>query len=111
MTEPNTIKKTLVWTDNNNELVDTIEHEGSLWLVLGWCDQSTLGLTRPTRLVRMDPSVHKIWDQSHPKADFVLNGILPKSLFDHKTSPQQETHFHVLELPDLWFESQTEEKS
>ena len=24
MTEPNTIKKTLVWTDNNNELVDTI---------------------------------------------------------------------------------------
>jgi hypothetical protein len=103
------IKKTLVWTEDGKiEAVDTIENDKKLWLVPFWSDLPGQKLTRPGRLIRID-SLSYQKNQTHPNVAFVLNEILPKSLFDPTFSEKQKTQFEVVELPDIWFERQIEE--
>jgi hypothetical protein len=106
--EPNAIKKTLVWTDDNNlEKVDTIEYDNKLWLVALWRELPALKRKRPARLIRLDCLPHEK-NGKHPDVDYTLSEILPKFLFDPEPLNKQEIRFEVVEEVDIWFEYQTE---
>src|SRR5581483_11902391 len=91
------IKKTLVWIDDGRiEPVDTIEHDKKLWLVPVWLDMPALRRKRPQRAIRLDSLPYEK-GSDHPKADFVLNETLPKSLFDPSPWDKQETRFEVMD--------------
>jgi hypothetical protein len=98
------IFKTMVGFDDGAiDRVDTIKHDKKLWLVPFWLDQPALKLTRPARLIRLDSLSH--FDSSGPTWDFVLNGSMPRALFETRPLKQEVSGFEVVELPDIWLNS------
>jgi hypothetical protein len=89
--------------DGNTYAIDTVEHEGGLWLVPAWLSTPYPHMQRPARLIRMDSLPHR-----HLGEDFLgsglsmyaLDGPIPKAVLFG--SPKQSTpQFDVLEAPDL----------
>jgi hypothetical protein len=97
------IFKALVGSDDGKIYkVDTIHHEGGLWLVPRWLDVSAKRETKPARLIRMDLLPYQQIESSQP-ADFVLNGYMPKALFDFDAPLKSTLGFEVMELPEISF--------
>ena len=80
---------------------DTIEYEGSFWLVAYWLENKVQGLRKPGRLICIDTIRHQ---KANGKPwDFVLNVGIPKALFDGQIPPQSGDKFAVIENPDITF--------
>jgi hypothetical protein len=74
--------------------VDTIEHEGKLWLVPEWIDgHPSKGFSTPARAIRID-SLPRSGTLDRP----VLYDPIPQDVFDGKVTGQ----FEVVELPNLF---------
>jgi hypothetical protein len=97
------IFKTLVGSDDGKIYkVDTIHHEGGLWLVPRWLDVPAKRETKPARLIRMDLLPYQQIELGQP-ADFVLNGYMPKALLDCSSPLKSTQSFEVLEPPEISF--------
>ena len=87
--------------------MDTIEYQGKLWLVPEWTVDRVAGLTRPTRIICLDPLPH----QKTPggPSDFVLNYGIPKSVCIGSRIAQEDL-FVVIESPDITVEPQNDDQ-
>lgn len=82
--------------------VDTIEHQGKMWIVSEWLDNPLAGLRKPTRIILLDLLPHQ--KSSGGPADFVLNDGMPKYIFDGQPPrTPEDARFVVIERPDILF--------
>jgi len=80
--------------------VDTIEHEGGLWLVPLWLATQDEKWKTPARLIRMDILPHQKLGPPQP-FDYALNNPIPKGVLDG-TTPSKEAHgFVVIDRPEI----------
>ena len=92
------MKKTYVPIDGTISKIDTIEHEGSLWLVPNWLDMPAQGLTMPSRLVR------PLWQGFLPYGEnYVLSDPIPKELVGTESPKLPVAGYEIRELPELRF--------
>ena len=79
--------------------MDTIEHEGKMWLVPAWIDLRTEGYSMPVRIVCLDTLGYR---PSRMKSlDFLLNDPISKAVLDGQIPPQAEADYLVVERPDI----------
>lgn len=97
------ILKTLVGLDSGGGLyhMETIEHQGKMWLVPGWLEAPSEGWKIPARIICLDPLPHQKLPQGDPYGDFVLNGPLHKSVCDGHTQLTAGYAYVVIERPDI----------
>jgi hypothetical protein len=79
--------------------MDTIEHEGRMWLVTSWLVPRTGGLSKPERLICLDTLPHQ--KASMNGLDFVLNNPLPKAVTEGRVPSGLEALYVVIERPDI----------
>jgi hypothetical protein len=98
--------KTYVTSDDGyTYLIDTIEHEGYLWLVPAWLDAPYQQMRKPARIIRLDK--HKLQNLGvEPQTQqhlYRLADPLPKAVLDrgavHQSKP--DTPLVVVEAPEL----------
>lgn len=76
--------------------IDTIAHEGKLWLVPEWIDgYPSTGFSTPARIIRID-----LLPRSGTPDRPVLDAQIPQDVLDGKTTGRYE----VVELPSLCVE-------
>jgi len=84
--------------------VDTIEHEGRLWIVPEWIDGwPAEGYSRPARAIRVDQLGCKPAPVGF-ECEWALQGSLPKAVFDGTTQSSEDTRFEILTLPEWYVE-------
>jgi hypothetical protein len=98
--------RTYVTTDGGNiYLIDTIEHEGALWLVPKWTDTPYPQMRKPARMIRMGrESVQNLGVAPKTRQQlYKLNGQVPKAALDGEADlrSQSDTQLFVVEAPDL----------
>jgi hypothetical protein len=95
------IYRTMLGLDNGGGLflMDTIEHEGALWLVPDWIVFHDEKVQKPRRIIRLDGL--KYQKTKFGKADYVLNDPLPSILIDPAHRNQQLPGYVVKEAPDI----------
>lgn len=81
--------------------MDTIEHEGKLWLVPQWLENREEGWMTPARIILLDVLQHEDIRDSKLPADYNLNYPIPKAVLDGKTEEQSATEYVVVELPGI----------
>ena len=79
--------------------MDTIEHEGQMWLVPEWIDIPGEGWSTPVRIIRLDGLAHQ--KSAHRDYDYFLNNPLPKSVFDGEIPTEVESEYVVIENPNI----------
>ena len=79
--------------------LDVIEHEGKHWLVGGWLESSSAGLSIPTRLILLDLIPHG--GPGPNGMDFVLYDPIPKAVLDGTIPPELSKRYVVIERPDI----------
>jgi len=79
---------------------DGIEYEGKLWLVPHWLDMPAQGVTMPSRIIRFDILPHADVRGTN-LGDYILNGPMPKELFEPQTPKQAIAGYEYRELPDI----------
>jgi hypothetical protein len=87
---------TYVVLEGSLHKVDTIEHEGGFWLVPHWLDMPAQGVTMPNRIIRLASIPH-----APMGPNFVIDGTLPKELFEVQTPKQPVGGYEYYELPDI----------
>ena len=80
--------------------IDTIKHDGRMWLVPGWIEGPTAGFLMPKRIVCLDRLRHQAMPKNH-SADFVVNDPVPKTVLDGQRPPKAESRYVVIERPDI----------
>jgi hypothetical protein len=99
-----TVKTYVACDDGQTYLVDTIEHEGDLWLVPKWLDPTYPSMRKPARIIRLpkgrlqDLGANLLNSGVHARK---LDGLVPKALLDGDTSSQSDPPLDVVEAPDL----------
>jgi hypothetical protein len=68
-------------------MMDTIRHDGKLWLVPEWLDRIDEGWRTPTRIVCMHGLQYQEITDDNEGADFLLNHEMPKAVLDGETNP------------------------
>lgn len=92
-----TIKQTAVRVGDAVFCVDTIEHEGGVWLVPEWIELPGQGFQKPARIIRID--LGRLQAPEGMVFDYVLNDELPEAVLDGRTTEG----FEVQECPDIVF--------
>lgn len=93
------ILKTYVIAGGGIHTVDTIEHEGKLWLVPNWLDDLAEGVTMPSRIIRLDVLRYERMGTE----GFALRDPMPKALLERRTPPKPIPGYEYQELPDIRF--------
>jgi hypothetical protein len=97
------IMRTYVTYDTGEmKLIDTIEHEGSLWLVPYWLDTPYPKMRKPARMIRLPKEGLRDLGRRFLGSDIrahKLDDPIPKAVVDG-TSQSAWPH-GVLEAPDL----------
>jgi hypothetical protein len=96
------MKKTLVGTENGSiVMLDTIEHQGGLWLVTEWLEHLGQGARSPRRIIRLDVLPYKA--ASFGGSDYILSsGHIPKDVLECKIPQEQVADFVVIDLPEIF---------
>lgn len=97
------ILKTRVGTDRGTvDTVDTIQHDGGLWLVPMWLELPSRGVRQPMRIIRLD--VLPIQEAGGlPGCDYFLaSGCIPKDILECRTPAEQATGFVVIDSPEIF---------
>lgn len=92
------VKFTLVGSDNGKVWkIDTIEHEGALWLVPEWVEVTNPAGQEPKRAIRLTGLDYE--DCPNPDADYFLRTPIPKGVLDGTTPPEKADGFVVVDRP------------
>jgi hypothetical protein len=97
------IEKTLVALAGTNQIVsvDTIRHEGKLWLVPCWLEATAEGWSMPERIVCIDGLAGgDLAPEFHPNRR-MLNDPIPKSVLDGETDTAEGRTYAVVEQPNI----------
>jgi hypothetical protein len=80
-------------------LIDTIEHEGALWLVGSWIESHATGKRTPGRLVRLTGLPYQ--EVEGEAYRFLLNNSIPKAVLDGKEQGEYvvATHPALAHIP------------
>jgi hypothetical protein len=99
------IMKTLVCLEGTSRIirVDTIEHEGKLWLVPKWLVSPVEGVQRPERIVRMDLLQRQktTLRKDGKSADYLLNIPMPESVLLGLFQHGKDSKYEVVPTPDI----------
>jgi hypothetical protein len=89
--------------DGNTYLIDTIEHDGGLWLVPKWLDTPYPKMRRPARMIRMDSLAHTNHGDILYNGSRILqlNDPIPKAVLDGASPSQSDPLLDVVEAPEL----------
>lgn len=79
--------------------IDTIEHEGRLWLVPIWIDLPQGQGTMPLRLIPLDRLPHQ--KSNAGEWDFVVSKPIPKELLYEAVPSQIAEQYGVVEHPNI----------
>jgi len=98
------ILKTLVACDDGNTYtVDTIKHDGGLWLVPKWRGSPYPKMRRPVRIIRIDGLPRM--DLGKPLGTdyylYKLDDPLPKAVLDGASASTPRRQLVVVEAPEL----------
>lgn len=91
-------KQTAVRSGDSVFSIDTIEHEGSYWIVLSWTEYPAIAKRTPGQALRLPK--HAFQRPENMVFDLVLNTELPKAALDGQSIPPYE---HAA-LPHLFFD-------
>ncbi len=96
------MKKTLVSTDDGSiVLLDTIEHEGGLWLVTQWLENPSQGMRSPERIIGLDVLPYRATKLDG--ADYILSsGRIPVDVLASKIPQSKVADFVVIDLPQIY---------
>lgn len=93
------LKFTLVGSDDGKIWkIDTIEHEGELWLVPEWLEVTYPAGQLPKRAIRLTGLDYE--DCPNPDADYFLKSPIPKAVLFGPTPPEEATGFVVVVRQD-----------
>jgi hypothetical protein len=84
--------------------IDSIEHQGRLWLVGGWLEDRAAGFRIPQRLV----CPLKMGFQPNPqpgpgRVDYSISAPVSKAAYEGRVPPELAADYVVLEQPDVRF--------
>lgn len=82
-----------------HQIMDTIEYEGSLWLVPEWLESTSKGWTTPIRIIR--PLKLSFQKMKMNGADFLLSHSVPTTLFLGHVPLGQEDEFEIIDHPPI----------
>lgn len=89
---------TLVGSDDGNIYkIDTIEHEGALWLVPEWVAVIDPVGQEPARAIRLTGLDYE--RSPNPDADHFLKTPIPKSILHERGQPKEGDGFVVVDRP------------
>ncbi len=80
-------------------MMDTIEHEGRMWLVPEWFDMPGKGWSRPARLICLDVLPHQ--KSSGSQWDYILTRPIPKPVCDGRIPKEVAHEYVVIERPNI----------
>jgi hypothetical protein len=81
-------------------LVDTIEHEGHLWLVPEWLEAPSEGWKTPRRIICLSLIRHQ-QTPKHPRFQYMTTDPIPIAVFDGHAQPEEAVGFVVVEAPNI----------
>ena len=102
--EGNVLKTLLFFSEDENGIiyrVDTIKYTGKIWLVPGWIDNPKAGWRIPERIICLEGLPYE--ETPGGSADFLLNGGIPRSVFNGQILPELKNQYTVIEKPDIRF--------
>jgi hypothetical protein len=83
------------------EICAAMRHAGEIWLVPDWIKSPRGRSAKPLRMIPLSKFPHKKFPRtSEAFADYAINGVVPKGLFDRRIPPPVlSAAFGVLERP------------
>ena len=104
MEEPKRLLSVALYKEGTGpmEICAAIRHEGEIWLVPGWIRSPRGRSAKPLRMIPLSKFRHKVFPQTPEAfADYGIDGVVPKALFDLHISDILVGGFGVRERPNL----------
>jgi hypothetical protein len=105
------VAKTAVKSDDGKIYwIDTIEHEGGLWLVPKWLATTYPQMYKPARMIQMDTLAHNLVDYDFQRSGLKLYAIddpIPKAVLDGAIQSSPGQRFVVLTELELLIRRET----
>ena len=103
MEEPKRLFRVALYKEGNGpmEICAAISHEGEIWLVPDWISPRGRS-AKPLRMIPLSKFPYKVFAQTPEAfADYGIDGVVPKALFDLHISDILIGGFGVRERPNL----------
>jgi hypothetical protein len=100
MQEAKRLLRVALYKEGNGpmEICAAISHEGKIWLVPDWIRSPRGRSAKPLRMIPLSKLPHKEFPPE-AFADYGIDGVVPKGLFDLHIPPVLSAAFGVLERP------------
>jgi hypothetical protein len=86
------------------EICAAMSHEGEIWLVPDWIRSPRGRSAKPLRMIPLSKFPHKKFPRtSEAFADYAIDGVVPKGLFDRRIPPVLSAAFGVWSGPPSGF--------
>jgi hypothetical protein len=102
MEEPKRLFRVALYKEGTSpmEICAAMSHEGEIWLVPDWIRSPRGRSAKPLRMIPLSKFPHKKFPRtSEAFADYAIDGVVPKGLFDRRIPPVLSAAFGVLERP------------
>jgi hypothetical protein len=102
MEEPKRLFRVALYKEGTSpmEICAAMRHEGEIWLVPDWIRSPRGRSAKPLRMIPLSKFPHKKFPgTSEAFADYAIDGVVPKGLFDRRIPPTLSAAFGVLERP------------
>jgi hypothetical protein len=90
MEEPNRLFRVALYKEGTSpmEICAAMRHEGEIWLVPDWIRSPRDRSAKPLRMIPLSKFPHKKFPRtSEAFADYAIDGVVPKGLFDRRIPP------------------------
>ena len=104
MKEPKRLFRVALYKEGTTpvEICSAMRHEGEIWLVPDWIRSPRGRSAKPLRMIPLSKFSHKEFPlTSEAFADYAIDGVVPKGLFDRHIPPVLSAAFGVLERPAI----------
>src|SRR6266700_3881737 len=104
MEEPKRLFRVALYKEGTSpmEICAAMRHEGEIWLVPDWIRSPRGRSAKPLRMIPLSKFPHKVFPQTPEAfADYGIDGVVPKALFDLHISDILVGGFGVRERPNL----------
>ena len=81
--------------------MDTIHHEGRIWLVPKWLSPPSREWQKPERIVCLSNLKHQVLPQGSPYGDYMIPYSIPTSVLYGPGLPPKDSEYVVIEDPDV----------